>query len=79
MKVKIGDIVESEYGKGKVLAFTKRWLIHDNSEDSENPDPEQEYACFFGDTAVWIPITPPTSVETQLTEATVRYIDGVDL
>lgn len=30
-RVKIGDMVESDYGKGQVLAETKDWIIHDDS------------------------------------------------
>ena len=32
-RIKIGDMVQSEYGKGKVLADTDQWFIHDNSAD----------------------------------------------
>ncbi len=32
-RIKIGDLVQSDYGKGRVLAETKEWLIHDNSLD----------------------------------------------
>ncbi|MEP1032737.1 hypothetical protein [Ekhidna sp.] len=37
-RVKIGDMVESDYGKGRVLAETKDWIIHDNS--ANNSDAE---------------------------------------
>lgn len=30
-RIKIGDVVQSDYGKGKVLAVTKDWFIHDDS------------------------------------------------
>lgn len=37
-RVKIGDMVESDYGKGRVLAETRDWIIHDNS--ANNSDSE---------------------------------------
>lgn len=37
-RVKIGDMVESSYGKGRVLAETREWIIHDNS--ANNSDSE---------------------------------------
>ncbi|WP_420318253.1 hypothetical protein [Ekhidna sp.] len=37
-RVKIGDMVESDYGKGRVLAETNQWIIHDNS--ANNSDSE---------------------------------------
>lgn len=30
-RIKIGDLVQSDYGKGQVLAETSQWFIHDNS------------------------------------------------
>ncbi|MEQ8905155.1 hypothetical protein [Ekhidna sp.] len=35
-RVKIGDMVESDYGKGRVLAETNEWIIHDNSANDSN-------------------------------------------
>ena len=32
-RIKIGDLVQSDYGKGVVLAETSQWFIHDNSAD----------------------------------------------
>ena len=32
-RIKIGDLVQSDYGSGKVLAVTKQWFIHDNSSE----------------------------------------------
>jgi hypothetical protein len=37
-RVKIGDMMESDYGKGRILAETKEWIIHDNS--ANNSDAE---------------------------------------
>ena len=56
MKIKVGDIVESEFGCGKVLATTKRWTIHD---DSGNGRPEDEYAVFLTDGLTLVPIDDP--------------------
>ena len=36
--VKIGDMVESDYGIGRVLAETKEWIIHDNSGNGSNTE-----------------------------------------
>ena len=30
-RIKIGDMVQSDYGSGHVLAITNQWFIHDNS------------------------------------------------
>ena len=30
-RIKIGDLVQSDYGRGLVLAVTQEWFIHDNS------------------------------------------------
>ncbi|MEM0941594.1 MAG: hypothetical protein AAF600_15860 [Bacteroidota bacterium] len=32
-RIKIGDLVQSDYGRGRVLTMTKEWFIHDNSKD----------------------------------------------
>lgn len=32
-RIKIGDLVQTEYGKGVVKAVTNQWFIHDNSAD----------------------------------------------
>ena len=32
-RIKIGDLVQSDYGTGQVLAETSQWFIHDNSAD----------------------------------------------
>ncbi len=37
-RVKIGDMVESDYGKGRVLAETKEWIIHDNSANESDSE-----------------------------------------
>lgn len=39
-RIQIGDMVQSDYGRGKVLAETKEWFIHDNSGN----DSETEFA-----------------------------------
>lgn len=44
-RVKVGDMVESDYGKGKVLAETKEWIIHDNSANNS----ESEFAILKSD------------------------------
>ncbi len=37
-RAKVGDMVESDYGKGRVLAETREWIIHDDS--ANNSDTE---------------------------------------
>ena len=44
-RVKIGDMVESDYGKGRVLAETNEWIIHDNSAN----DSTAEFAILKSD------------------------------
>lgn len=38
-------MVESDYGKGRVLAETKEWIIHDNSAN----DSDAEFAILKSD------------------------------
>lgn len=35
VKVKVGDIVGSDYGIGKIIAITKEYLIHDTEDGGE--------------------------------------------
>jgi hypothetical protein len=65
MKIKLGMIVESEFGKGEVLAFTSKWVIHN---DSENGNPDEEYAVFHEDTPVFIFIELPKKPESKISE-----------
>ncbi|WP_425392357.1 hypothetical protein [Ekhidna sp.] len=37
-RTKIGDMVESDYGKGRVLAETEQWIIHDNSANKSDTE-----------------------------------------
>ncbi|WP_089358325.1 hypothetical protein [Ekhidna lutea] len=37
-RIKIGDMVESDYGKGRVLAETNEWIIHDNSANGSDTE-----------------------------------------
>jgi hypothetical protein len=48
VKVKVGTVVESEFGKGPVIALTKTWLIH-NDEDGI------EICLYLPDNHVWVP------------------------
>lgn len=49
-RIKVGDMVESDYGKGKVLAVTNQWLIHDNSLNNR----DDEFAILITDESVHI-------------------------
>jgi len=44
-RIKIGNVVQSDYGRGRVLAETKEWFIHDDSEDGG----ESEFAILKSD------------------------------
>ena len=44
-RIKIGDLVQSDYGKGLVLAVTKEWFIHDNSAEGS----EAEFAILISE------------------------------
>ena len=37
-RVKIGDMVESDYGRGRVLAETKEWINHDNTANESDSE-----------------------------------------
>ncbi|MEO9481850.1 MAG: hypothetical protein ABJG47_00300 [Ekhidna sp.] len=37
-RVRIGDMVESNYGKGRVIAETREWIIHDNSANNNDSE-----------------------------------------
>ncbi|MEP5612074.1 MAG: hypothetical protein ABJP45_07475 [Cyclobacteriaceae bacterium] len=47
-RIQVGDMVESDYGKGEVLAATDQWVIHDNSLNDSN----QEFAVLISDDAM---------------------------
>lgn len=49
MDVTIGDIVASEFGQGKLVAVTKKWIIHeiDNGKD--------QAAVYRENDDIWIP------------------------
>jgi hypothetical protein len=50
VKVEIGDIIESEYGKGKIVAITNEWIVH--------KDGSHEVAIPIADCQFWIPAEP---------------------
>lgn len=37
-RIKIGDMVRSDYGKGRVLAETSEWFIHDNTANGSDAE-----------------------------------------
>ena len=37
-RIQIGDMVQSDYGRGRVLAETKEWFIHDNSANGNDAE-----------------------------------------
>ncbi len=38
MDIKVGDLVESDYGKGEVVAVTDQWFIHNDSLNKSNSE-----------------------------------------
>ena len=44
-RIKIGDLVRSDYGAGQVLAVTKEWFIHDNTSEGGT----DEFAILISD------------------------------
>ena len=50
MKIKVGTEIESEFGRGPVVAITKKWVIHE-VEDGD------EVGLYIGNQEFWIPVT----------------------
>lgn len=50
MKVSIGDTIESEFGRGPVVAITEEWIVHDTGDG-------HEAALSIADHAFWVPVT----------------------
>ena len=42
MIVKIGDMISSDYGTGKIVAITKEWIIHEDEYGAEMAVPIRE-------------------------------------
>ena len=36
--LRVGDHIESAYGKGKIIALTMQWIIHDNSLEDKSDE-----------------------------------------
>ena len=51
MIVNIGDVIESEFGKGKIVAITKEWVVHECGDS-------HEAAIYIEDCRFWIPVEP---------------------
>ena len=51
MKVKVGDIIASEFGVGKIIVITKKWIIHEiDSGKDECAIPHDKW------NEMWIPV-----------------------
>lgn len=59
MKVKIGDIVESEFGTGPLVAVTKEWVIH----EVVNGDRVDEVAIHRENQYISVPVEFPNKPE----------------
>ena len=35
MRICIGDTIESEFGKGQIVALTREWVVHDTGDGHE--------------------------------------------
>ena len=44
-RFQIGDHIQSQYGRGKIIASTSQWLIHDNTLNGD----DQEFAILLSD------------------------------
>ena len=51
MVISIGQIVESVYGKGPIVAITNEWIVHDTGDGHEAALPKQS------DGQWWISVT----------------------
>lgn len=51
MKVKVGDVVCSEFGRGPVVAITKEWLIHIDEGNDKRP----EVILNLDHDPIWVP------------------------
>jgi hypothetical protein len=72
--VKRGDIIESEFGRGEIVAITENWIIH---KAAERNGKTIEYALFRGNDMWWIPgKAPKEDVDVTVTVvAEVKYGD----
>lgn len=64
MKIKRGTIIESDFGKGPVVAITKSWVIHEDERG-------KEYALLVESETFWIPaevdgVDIPSDVELEI-------------
>lgn len=64
MKVKLGMIVESEFGIGKVLAMTKKWVIHDDSINGR----DEEFAIYLPNQPISIHLESPDEPDSEIKE-----------
>ncbi len=55
MKVSIGDIIQSEFGIGKIVAITKEWIIHEDEKGNE-------IAAHKKETPMWIPVETDSGI-----------------
>ncbi len=55
-RIQVGDMVESDYGKGQVLAVTDQWIIHNNSLNNS----KEEFAILISDDAIQLVEDKPT-------------------
>ena len=51
MRICIGDVVESVFGKGPIVAITDEWIVHDTGDGHEAALPKQP------DGQWWVPVT----------------------
>lgn len=51
MRICIGDEIESDFGRGPIVAITNEWIVHDTGDGHEAALPKDP------DGRWWIPIT----------------------
>ena len=66
MKISIGTIVESEFGRGPVVAITKDWLIHEIFSN-------KEVCIHIPDGGIWIPIDFDTPEDNEMVICSFSY------
>ena len=50
MKICLGDLIQSEFGTGPVVALTNEWVVHDTGDGHEAALPKDEGGF-------WVPVT----------------------
>lgn len=66
MKIRIGEIVQSEFGRGRVVAMSKEWCVHEDEAGNE-------WAVTWGDLRI---VSQPALVDSECQEKLLCEPDG---